>query len=330
MILIILIVRINIYYLMLIIQVSKEKSMHLPNQFIQNVMGILGERGSEWLNGLDRKVESLSQQWQLTNIKIFENLTYNYVAFAYSKLYGSDVVLKICLSDDSYAKEKNALEYYNGNGCVRLRAYNEHHAALLLEAVKPGTPLKSFFPNHDLQAVEIAVHVMKQLHARPIVNAKDSFPSMSEWLTLFDNLKIPGQLKEHVKRARAIAQKLRASQKNEYLLHGDLHHENILHGPDTIWKAIDPKGVIGEQAYEVGAFLHNPAGLLQQSNAKEIIALRLDAFSTLLKIDRQRLVQASYVKVILSACWFVQDSSVSGWHNDLKYVDLFQEVFLEC
>ena len=61
----------------------------------------------------------------VTHIKIFENITYNYVAVAYSKLYGSPVVLKICLLDDSYTKEKNALEYYNGNG-VKASSHNEY------------------------------------------------------------------------------------------------------------------------------------------------------------------------------------------------------------
>ena len=41
------------------------------------------------------------------------------------------------------------------------------------------------------------------------------------------------------------------------LLHGDLHHENILLDASGNWKAIDPQGRIGEQCLECGRFLLN-------------------------------------------------------------------------
>lgn len=42
------------------------------------------------------------------------------------------------------------------------------------------------------------------------------------------------------------------------LLHGDLHHYNVRFDRDHGWNAIDPKGVVGEFEYEVGALLRNP------------------------------------------------------------------------
>ena len=42
------------------------------------------------------------------------------------------------------------------------------------------------------------------------------------------------------------------------LLHGDLQHYNVLLDKDRGWVAIDPKGVVGELEYEVGALLRNP------------------------------------------------------------------------
>ena len=46
------------------------------------------------------------------------------------------------------------------------------------------------------------------------------------------------------------------------LIHGDLHHYNILIVGKYSWLAIDPKGVIGPAAYEVGPLLMNPLGFL--------------------------------------------------------------------
>lgn len=52
--------------------------------------------------------------------------------------------------------------------------------------------------------------------------------------------------------------KLAASQDETTLLHGDLHHYNVLSDVRRGWLAIDPKGVIGEVEYEAGAIFRNP------------------------------------------------------------------------
>jgi streptomycin 6-kinase len=53
-----------------------------------------------------------------------------------------------------------------------------------------------------------------------------------------------------VELAEALFAELLASTQQEMLLHGDLHHTNILTAGRQPWLAIDPKGVIGEPAYE--------------------------------------------------------------------------------
>ena len=63
-----------------------------------------------------------------------------------------------------------------------------------------------------------------------------------------------------VERAQRLYVGLCASQTSTRLLHGDLHHYNILRDGDRGWVAIDPKGVVGEVEYEIGAALRNPYG----------------------------------------------------------------------
>ncbi len=43
----------------------------------------------------------------------------------------------------------------------------------------------------------------------------------------------------------------------QLLLHGDLHHWNILDDASRGWMAIDPKGVIGASCLDVGWFICN-------------------------------------------------------------------------
>ena len=64
----------------------------------------------------------------------------------------------------------------------------------------------------------------------------------------------------------------------------------------------------------------NPAELSEQPNVPEIMARRLDQFSQILSIDRQRLAKACYVRVILSACWTVQDKG--DWRDDVRFAEL--------
>jgi streptomycin 6-kinase len=75
------------------------------------------------------------------------------------------------------------------------------------------------------------------------------------------------------------------SQEAQVVLHGDLHHYNILSSGDQ-WKAIDPKGVIGEPVYETGALLRNPFGLLDRPNPLKLTERRIAILSELLGFDR--------------------------------------------
>ncbi|HKA75114.1 MAG TPA: aminoglycoside phosphotransferase family protein [Xanthobacteraceae bacterium] len=61
---------------------------------------------------------------------------------------------------------------------------------------------------------------------------------------------IPGEM---LQRACALFGELTPSPGERKLLHGDLHHDNILWDATRGWVAVDPKGVIGEPAYEFGA-----------------------------------------------------------------------------
>ena len=70
------------------------------------------------------------------------------------------------------------------------------------------------------------------------------------------------------------------------------------------WKAIDPKGVVAEPAYETGALLRNPLGApLDRRRLARRIALLAEA----LELDRGRIHAWARVQAVLSAVWNVQD-----------------------
>ncbi len=283
--------------------------MMLSKKFTTNVIDIWGIQGQRWLEELPLTIAMLSKHWQLIDLKICEHLSYHFVATAFSNVSQQPVVIKIGYDHDAIFQEQKALNFYAGHGCVRIFDYYEPLNALLLERLDPGTTLASLFPVHDQTAVLHAVNVMKQLHAVPLNSATAQFPTIADWLAGLEKEfpQAPAYLQLHLPKARTLAQQLLQTQASPVVLHGDLHHENILLHHDT-WTAIDPKGVIGEPAYEVGAFIRNPIpSLLKQENMREILAQRLDLFAQELIMDRQCLKEWSYVQEVLADCWSLED-----------------------
>lgn len=69
------------------------------------------------------------------------------------------------------------------------------------------------------------------------------------------------------------------------LLHGDLHHGNILAAQREPWLAVNPKGVIGEPAYEAAALVRSPESLHGDPNARRILADRVDQIAELIWLE---------------------------------------------
>jgi len=308
--------------------------VNFPEIFVENVISVWGTRGSDWLKQLDGIIISLCSKWQLSNIRVFDNLSFNYAALAYSDKYKTDVVIKISISDADCSDERKALMFYNGNGCVKLLEYDNTKFAMLLEAIKPGTSLKNLFPHDERKACEYAAQVIKKLHFLPkpqnFQNRLDDYPKLETWLHILHSFSDKTVIDDYLKKAQIYSDKLLRSQKDLYLLHGDLHHENILCNNilsnSNSWVAIDPKGVVGELAYEVGAFIRNPLPeLLEQRNAGQILSRRFDFFSNALNIERRRLVEWNYVQAVLSACWALQDGG-DKWKEYTYCADLIHDL----
>jgi streptomycin 6-kinase len=93
------------------------------------------------------------------------------------------------------------------------------------------------------------------------------------------------------------------------LLHGDLHHYNVLSDRARGWCAIDPKGVVGELEFELGAALRNPIDRPDLFAKLDVVERRLDQFGLALGIDVSRARGWCFSQAVLSAIW-----SLEGGH----------------
>jgi len=180
------------------------------------------------------------------------------------------------------------------------------------------------FPDQDIEATRIAAAVIQKLHNSPL--QENNFPVLGDWLSVLDKeWQLPAL---HLTQARKLRDYLMVSTTQNVLLHGDLHHSNILADGDD-WLAIDPKGVIGDQNYEVNCFIRNP--LLELSAykaAKDIILTRLHEFSQLLNFNMQRMLCWCYVQSVVSACWEIENNSCPDIH--IKLADIIESINRDC
>lgn len=293
--------------------------------FPSNVMRIWGETGREWLESLPVLVELLAQKWDLVDLVPVKNMTYNYVVTGLRRHDNVAIVLKLSCDERLISQETQALNFYGGRGCVKLLDVDMAHRALLLECAVPGNSLRSFFFHADQKAVSFAADVMHRLHAKSLASTSE-FPMLANWLTILQEPSLrsrPIIPEYYLKKAQDLSSNLVRTAEHMVLLHGDLHHDNILsHGQDY-WVAIDPKGVIGDPAYEVGPFICNPMPeILNQRDAAAIVSERVKQFSRLLALPEQRLKQWTFVHAVLAACWTVQDGdNPSRWLAIAQIID---------
>jgi streptomycin 6-kinase len=267
-------------------------------------------------------VAECEQRYALTVLPPFD-LSYNYVAPAV-RADGAGVVLKLGVPNPELLTEIAALRHYDGRGIVQLLDADEEVGLLLLERLKPGTTLLGLAD--DEEATAIAAQVMGDLWRLP--PAGHNFPAVAKWAAGMERLRhefdggsgpFPPRL---VALAEALFADLLGSMSDPVLLHGDLHHENILRAERQPWLALDPKGVVGEPAYEVGALLRNPLPqLLSWPRPERIQARRLDILAEILGFDRQRMIAWSVAQAVLSAWWSYEDHG-HGWEPAIACAEL--------
>ncbi len=239
--------------------------MNLPISFITTIINTYRADGKHWLAELPARIDEASHRWGLVDIQPVENPSYNFVAFAEQHPSGAErsreVVLKIGVPNRELISEINALRLYAGQGAVRLLEADEPRGMFLLERLQPGRMLSTL--EDDEQATFIAAQIMAQIR-RP-VPASHTFIYLRDWFDGLKELRVrynggTGPLASHVvEMAEHILPDLFAEPYEPAVIHGDLHHFNIL-SSERGWLVIDPKGVVGPREYEVGPLLINPWG----------------------------------------------------------------------
>ena len=244
-----------------------------------------------------------AQCWDLT---IEQTLETEFSILAFGLRDFCPVVLKITKQKGDEWNSGEILRAFNGEGIVRV--YESAPGAVLLERLVPGKNLVEVVrKGHDEDATEILSSLIKVLanHEPPT-----SCPTVFNWARGFDRYLKTGDSripKDLVAEAQQLYLDLASSSSKTMLLHGDLQHYNVLFDQNRGWVAIDPKGVVGELEYELGAILRNPVELPDFFIKPEVIECRLRILTNRLHLDHTRALQWAFAQAVLSAIWDIED-----------------------
>ena len=215
---------------------------------------------------------------------------------------GELAVLKSCPPGRSLARQAAALRAFDGRACARLIACAPNNRALLLEHISPGDTAAQFWPDDDHAAVEVFACVVAALHRPATTDQRGEQPSTAARLR-------PVLRRDRSARRLFVALRAAARDTPAVVLHGDLHHHNLLRTHRAPgWLAIDPHGEIGDPAREAGQFLGNPFGLLALPDAALVLRRRVGWVAEACGWDPWRVAGWASLQARLALAWFAEDN----------------------
>jgi streptomycin 6-kinase len=218
------------------------------------------------------------------------------------------------------------LKYRRGEGAIRLFGRDRHR--MLLEYAGGRHLVDDLNRHGDRAAMELAAEVL----ARLLSPSQHPYPPGLEPLAVrFRSLfrkagadRAAGVDSLYVEAAE-IAERLLANPRDVRALHGDLHHENIMHGPRG-WLAIDPKGLVGDPGYDAANLFYNPLDRDDLCLDPERIAFMAEIFARTLGQDVRAILDHAIAYGCLSASWHDEDGNMVDANRELSVAAVIREV----
>ncbi|WP_410000496.1 aminoglycoside phosphotransferase family protein [Mesorhizobium sp. SP-1A] len=239
-------------------------------------------------------------RWGLTDAKLIAE-TFSSRIFKVRLPDGTPAVVNHLKPFDDVEDElrgAHLLAWRCGEGLVRLLEIEG--SSMLLEYAGDTMLSHALEQDGDRAATEIAAGVMARLHSpssRPA--PPDLQPLRQRFADLFRKAEGQAGRRSPYVQAAAVAERLLSDQRDVKPLHGDLHHENIMHGPRG-WLAIDPKGVLGDPAFDA-----------------ERIAGMAEVFARTLGQSPRRILDHVVAYGCLSAAWHAGDGNDKDENREL-------------
>lgn len=233
------------------------------------------------------------------------------------RLDGRPAMLKVARSDEE-RRGNGLMAWWDGRGAAEVLRHDDA-AVVLARACGPrslttdatGAAGSPQWAQADARATRALCAVARELHedARPRAVDLDLVP-LDRW---FRDLLARGEThRGFFRRAAAVARALLAENRPATVLHGDLHHGNVLDfGDDAapVWKAIDPKALVGDRAFDYANIVCNPSHAV--ANLPGRLERQVTLISAAADLEVERVLRWVVAWTGLSAAWFSE--AEPGW-----------------
>ncbi|MGI8870447.1 MAG: aminoglycoside phosphotransferase family protein [Mycobacteriales bacterium] len=284
-----------------------------------------GESGREWINALPDQVDALIARWDCVPTGEPVSGQVGIVVSAQSGRYGA-VVLKVSFPHPANMAEPIALGAWGGQGAVRLFEHDPTSVAMLLERIETRSL-------EDVADIDEAVAVAGDLARRFAVPAPPGIPRVTDIMADWQDVLWRALNRKQNQPPRRVTQMARATfdelwaLQPETVIHGDLHYGNVLRGRRERWQAIDPKGLVGDRAFDIHHLLINRAiPLLGTAEFVAAMHRRVAVFAEAAGLDREHVRRWAQMRAVISAqySWERQEPK---WISEAKDVlaDLLTE-----
>lgn len=226
---------------------------------------------------------------------------------------GIPAMLKIALE----AEEKFGgllMSWWAGQGAARILAHEGE--ALLMERAENNILLVDLARNgRDDEASRIICGAIDALHSQARCPPFDLIP-LTRWFG--DLAPAAAAYGGTFAACAATARELLAAPQEIVVLHGDIHHQNVLDFGARGWLAIDPKRLKGERGFDYANLFCNPDA--KTAIAAGRLARQVDVVVEAAGLERRRLLQWIVAYAGLSAAWWLPDGELP--ERELVVTDL--------
>ncbi|MET8703127.1 aminoglycoside phosphotransferase family protein [Kitasatospora sp. NPDC004723] len=277
----------------------------VPDWLTRSITAAHPAEATSWLAELPALVSAQLTRLGLTLDRVLDpGGTLGLVAYVHRDDDLTPAALKVSLRTPETAHEPEALTTWAGRGAVLLLDAHQTPttSVLLLERLHGEIPLRSLAePKAMLEATSLLHRLWLPLPSSPSSPSSLPLPTLPDTVpTVPDELPaLPDEATPLLTEARETATSLTASATEEFLLHGDFHHGNVLAADRAPWLAIAPRPLVGERAYDLARLALDRADTLVGSpGLPAALRRRLHQLAEALDVDRDRLRGWTLVRAV--------------------------------
>jgi streptomycin 6-kinase len=216
------------------------------------------------------------------------------------RLDGLPAMLKIAVAPEE-RRGADVMAWWGGVGAARVLAH-EDDALLLERAVGTESLVEMARGGRDDEASRILCAVAAGLHA-PRARPPATLVPLPVWFRELE----PAAARHGgaFVPAAAAARELLREPRDVAVLHGDIHHGNVLDFGPRGWLAIDPKGLVGERGFDFANIFCNPDDEIATAPGR--LARQASVVAEAARLERSRLLKWVLAYAGLSAAWTLGD-----------------------